>query len=156
MKVYGTDLGEMEKVARQIEQVLKTIPGTSSAYAERVIGGYYLDIIPDRIALGRYGLTIDDVQTVIGTALGSETVTSTVEGRERYGVAVRYPRSMRSDPQSIARDVQVALRGGGTVPLGEVAEVKLSRGATTIRTENGQLAALSSSARQVQTRSSQG
>ncbi|EEF21925.1 conserved hypothetical protein, partial [Ricinus communis] len=77
---------------------------------------------------------------VIGTALGSETVTSTVEGRERYGVAIRYPRWMRSDPQSIARDVQVALPGGGTVPLGEVAEVRLSRGATTIRTENGQLA----------------
>ncbi|WP_064706911.1 efflux RND transporter permease subunit [Rhizobium bangladeshense] len=140
VKVYGTDLGEMEKVARQIEAVLKTIRGTSSAYAERVIGGYYLDIVPDRIALGRYGLTVDDVQTVIGTALGSEVVTSTVEGRERYGVAIRYPRSTRSDPQSIARHVLVSLPGGGTVPLGEVAEVKLTRGATTIRTENGQLA----------------
>ncbi|QSY95847.1 efflux RND transporter permease subunit [Rhizobium bangladeshense] len=140
VKVYGTDLGEMEKVARQIEAVLKTIRGTSSAYAERVIGGYYLDIVPDRIALGRYGLTVDDVQTVIGKALGSEVVTSTVEGRERYGVAIRYPRSTRSDPQSIARDVLVSLPGGGNVPLGEVAEVKLTRGATTIRTENGQLA----------------
>lgn len=140
VKVYGTDLKEMERIARDVETVLKTIPGTSSAYAERVIGGYYLDIVPDRIALGRYGLSVDDVQEVIGTALGSEVVTSTVEGRERYGVAVRYPRALRSDPQSIARDVQVALPGGGTVPLGEVAEVKLTRGATTIRTENGQLA----------------
>ena len=140
VKVYGTDLGEMEKVARQIETVLKTIPGTSSAYAERVIGGYYLDIVPDRIALGRYGLSVNDVQSVIGMALGSEVITSTVEGRERYGVAIRYPRASRSDPQSIARDVQVSLPGGGTVPLGEVADVKLSRGATTIRTENGQLA----------------
>ncbi|OCP36019.1 efflux RND transporter permease subunit [Ensifer sp. LC163] len=140
VKVYGTDLKEMERIARDVETVLKTIPGTSSAYAERVIGGYYLDIVADRIALGRYGLSIDDVQEVIGTALGSEVVTSTVEGRERYGVAVRYPRALRSDPQSIARDVQVALPGGGTVPLGEVAEVKLTRGATTIRTENGQLA----------------
>ncbi|CZT37769.1 efflux RND transporter permease subunit [Rhizobium sp. 9140] len=140
VKVYGTDLKEMEKVARKIETVLKAVPGTSSAYAERVIGGYYLDIIPDRNALGRYGLTIDDVQDVIGMALGSEVVTSTVEGRERYGVAIRYPRAFRSDPQSIARDVQVSLPGGGTVPLGEVAEVKLTRGATTIRTENGQLA----------------
>lgn len=140
VKVYGTDLKEMERIARDVETVLKTIPGTSSAYAERVIGGYYLDIVPDRIALGRYGLSIDDVQEVIGTALGSEVVTSTVEGRERYGVAVRYPRALRSDPQSIARDVQVPLPGGGTVPLGEVAEVKLTRGATTIRTENGQLA----------------
>ncbi|MFK0166563.1 efflux RND transporter permease subunit [Rhizobium sp. NPDC090279] len=140
VKVYGTDLGEMEKVARQIETVLKTIPGTSSAYAERVIGGYYLDIVPDRTALGRYGLTVNDVQDVIGMALGSEVVTSTVEGRERYGVAVRYPRALRSDPQAIARDVQISLPGGGTVPLGEVADVKLTRGATTIRTENGQLA----------------
>ncbi|UWU24253.1 CusA/CzcA family heavy metal efflux RND transporter (plasmid) [Rhizobium sp. CB3060] len=140
VKVYGTDLGEMEKVARQIENVLKTIPGTSSAYAERVIGGYYLDIGPDRTALGRYGLTVNDVQEVIGMALGSEVVTSTVEGRERYGVAVRYPRAMRSDPQAIARDVQISLPGGGTVPLGEVADVKLTRGATTVRTENGQLA----------------
>ncbi|MBY3241518.1 CusA/CzcA family heavy metal efflux RND transporter [Rhizobium laguerreae] len=140
VKVYGTDLGEMEKVARQIETVLKTIPGTSSAYAERVIGGYYLDIVPDRTALGRYGLTINDIQDVVGMALGSEVVTSTVEGRERYGVAIRYPRASRSDPQSIARDVLISLPGGGTVPLGEVADVKLTRGATTIRTENGQLA----------------
>ncbi|MBX5047877.1 efflux RND transporter permease subunit [Rhizobium lentis] len=140
VKVYGTDLGEMEKVARQIESVLKTIPGTSSAYAERVIGGYYLDIVPNRAALGRYGLTVNDVQDVISMALGSEVVTLTVEGRERYGVAIRYPRAYRSDPQSIARDVQVSLPGGGTVPLGEIADVKLARGATTIRTENGQLA----------------
>ncbi|EJL58525.1 heavy metal efflux pump, cobalt-zinc-cadmium [Rhizobium sp. CF122] len=140
VKVYGTDLGEMETIARQIEAVLKTIPGTSSAYAERVIGGYYLDIVPDRVALGRYGLTINDVQDVVSMALGSEVVTSTVEGRERYGVAIRYPRAFRSDPQAIARDVQVSLPGGGTVPLGEVADVKLTRGATTIRTENGQLA----------------
>ena len=140
VKVYGTDLGEMEKIARQIESVLKTIPGTSSAYAERVIGGYYLDIVPDRTALGRYGLSISDIQDVVGMALGSEVVTSTVEGRERYGVAIRYPRASRSDPQSIARDVQVSLPGGGTIPLGEVANVRLTRGATTIRTENGQLA----------------
>ena len=140
VKVYGTDLNEMEKVARDIETVLKTVPGTSSAYAERVIGGYYIDVIPDRIALGRYGLAIDDVQDVIAMALGSEVVTSTVEGRERYGVAIRYPRAFRSDPQSIARDVQISLPGGGTIPLGEVAEVELTRGATSIRTENGQLA----------------
>ncbi|APO68081.1 cation efflux system protein CusA [Rhizobium gallicum] len=140
VKVYGTDLGEIEKVARQIESVLKTIPGTSSAYAERVIGGYYLDIVPDRIALGRYGLTVNNIQDVISMALGSEVVTSTVEGRERYGVAIRYPRASRSDPQAIARDVQISLPGGGAVPLGEVADVKLARGATTIRTENGQLA----------------
>ncbi len=140
VKVYGTDLSEMEKVARQIEAVLRSVPGTSSAYAERVIGGYYLDIVPDRVALGRYGLSIGDVQDVISTALGAKVVTSTVEGRERYGVSIRYPRGLRSDPQSIARDVQVALPGGGYVPLGEIAKVELTRGATSIRTENGQLA----------------
>jgi Cu(I)/Ag(I) efflux system membrane protein CusA/SilA len=139
VKVFGTDLGEMEKIARQIEAVLRTVPGTSSAYAERVIGGYYLDIVPDREALGRYGLTIGDVQNVIATALGGQTVTTTVEGRERYGVTIRYPRDLRSNPQAIATDVEVPLPGGGAIPLGEIAKVQLTRGATSIRTENGQL-----------------
>ena len=140
IKIYGTDLAKMEGVAREIEAVVRRVPGTSSAYAERVIGGYFLDITPDRAALGRYGLSVAAVQEVIAMALGSEVITQTVEGRERYGVAIRYPRDQRSDPQSIARDVQVALPGGGSVPLGAVATVELTRGATTIRTENGQLA----------------
>ena len=140
VKVYGTDLAQMENIARQIEAVLRAVPGTSSAYAERVIGGYYLDIVPDRAALGRYGLSIGDVQDVISMALGAKLITSTVEGRERYGVAIRYPRALRSDPGAIARDVQIALPGGGFVPLGEVVKVELTRGATSIRTENGQLA----------------
>ncbi|MCR5860524.1 efflux RND transporter permease subunit [Mesorhizobium sp. J428] len=140
VKVFGTDLAEMEKIARQIEAALKAVPGTSSAYAERVIGGYYLDIVPDREALGRYGLAVGDVQDVIATALGGETVTTTVEGRERYGVNIRYPRDLRSNPRAIETDVQVPLPGGGAVPLGEVAKVELTRGATSIRTENGQLA----------------
>ena len=140
VKVFGTDLSEMEKIARQIEAVLRTVPGTSSAYAERVIGGYYLDIVPDRKALGRYGLSVGDVQDVIATALGGQTVTTTVEGRERYGVNIRYPRDLRSSPQAIATDVEVPLPGSGAIPLGEVAKVQLTRGATSIRTENGQLA----------------
>ena len=140
IKIYGTDLAKMEGVAREIEAVVRRVPGTSSAYAERVIGGYFLDITPDRAALGRYGLSVASVQEVIAMALGSEVITQTVEGRERYGVAVRYPRDQRSDPQAIANDVQVALPGGGSVPLGAVAKVELTRGATTIRTENGQLA----------------
>ncbi|MCJ2007039.1 efflux RND transporter permease subunit [Methylobacterium sp. J-092] len=140
IKVLGTDLTEMEKVARQVEAVVKSVPGTSSAYAERVQGGYFLDITPDREALGRYGLTVGDVQDVIAMALGGESVTNTVEGRERYTVNVRYPRAFRSDPRSIASEVQVPITGGGTVPLGEVAKVQLNRGPTQIRTENGQLA----------------
>jgi Cu(I)/Ag(I) efflux system membrane protein CusA/SilA len=140
VKVLGTDLAEIEKLARQIEGVVKTVPGTSSAYAERVIGGYYLDVVPNREALARYGLMVSDVQDVVSSALGGETITTTVEGRERYGVNLRYPRDLRSDPQSIAREVLVAMPAGGTVPLGEVAAIKLTRGPTTIRTENGQLA----------------
>jgi Cu(I)/Ag(I) efflux system membrane protein CusA/SilA len=140
IKIYGTDLTEMEKVARQVEAVVRNVPGTSSAYAERVIGGYFLDITPDREALGRYGLMVGDVHDIIATALGGESVTNTVEGRERYTVNVRYPRAFRSNPQSIATEVQVPLPAGGTVPLGEVAKVQLTRGPTSIRTENGQLA----------------
>ncbi len=144
VKVLGTDLREMEEVARQVEAVLRAVPGTSSAYAERVIGGYFLDITPDREALGRYGLMVGDVQDVVATALGGQAVTNTVEGRERYTVNVRYPRAYRSNPRAIADEVQVPLPlplpAGGTVPLREVAKVELTRGPTSIRTENGQLA----------------
>jgi Cu(I)/Ag(I) efflux system membrane protein CusA/SilA len=140
VKVIGTDLVEIDKLARQVEQVLKAVPGTSSAYAERTFGGYYLDIVPDREALARYGILIQDVQDVIATALGGQTVTTTIEGRQRFTVNMRYPRDLRSDPRSIAQDVLVPMPKGGAVPLGEVAKVSLSRGPTSIRTENGQLA----------------
>jgi len=111
VKVYGTDFTEMEAVARQVEAVLRNVPGTTSAYAERVIGGYYLDIVPDRERLARYGLSIADVQEVIAMALGAQAITQTVEGRERYNVALRYPAALRQDPDAIAREVQVALPG---------------------------------------------
>ncbi|MDS4015295.1 MAG: CusA/CzcA family heavy metal efflux RND transporter [Candidatus Accumulibacter sp.] len=140
VKIFGTDLAELERIARAVEAVLRNVPGTSSAYAERVIGGYYLDIVPDRARLARYGLTIADVQEVIAVALGAQAMTQTVEGRERYTVALRYPPGMRQDPDAIAREVMVALPGGGFVPLGEIARIERTRGATSIRTENGQLA----------------
>ncbi len=140
VKILGTDLTAMEDVARQVERVVRAVPSTSSAYAERVGGGYFLDITPDREALGRYGLAVGDVQDVVATALGGQAVTNTVEGRERYSVNVRYPRAFRSDPRAIADAVQVSLPAGGTVPLREVAKVELARGPTSIRTENGQLA----------------
>jgi Cu(I)/Ag(I) efflux system membrane protein CusA/SilA len=101
VKVIGTDLAEMERLARQIEAVIRTVPGTTSAYAERVIGGYYLNIDPDRTQLARYGLMVGDLQNLIAMALGAEPVTTTVEGRERYTVSIRYPRDYRSDPQAI-------------------------------------------------------
>jgi copper/silver efflux system protein len=140
IKVIGKDLADMEKVARQVETVLKTVDGTTSAYAERVTGGYYLEILPNRERLARYGLMVSDVQDVVAMALGAEPITTTVEGRERYTVAIRYPRDLRSDPQAIAKDVVVSIPGGGTVPLGEVADIKLTQGATSIRTENAKLA----------------
>jgi copper/silver efflux system protein len=140
IKVIGTDLTSMDQVARQVETVLKNVPGTTSAYAERVMGGYYLEIVPNRERLARYGLMVSDVQDVISMALGAEPITTTVEGRERYTVALRYPRDLRSDPQAIAKDVVVSLPGGGTVPLGEVADIRLTQGPTTIRTENAKLA----------------
>jgi Cu(I)/Ag(I) efflux system membrane protein CusA/SilA len=140
IKVLGKDLTELDQAAKQIETVVRNVPGTTSAYAERVIGGYYLDIVPDRDALARYGLMIGNLQDTIAMALGGETVTTTVEGRERYTVNVRYPRDFRDNPEAIARDVLVSLPGGGTVPLGEIAKVQQTRGPNTIRTENGQLA----------------
>jgi len=140
VKVIGTDLVEIDRLARQIEQVLRTVPGTSSAYAERNIGGYYLEITPDRSALGRYGMMVQDVQDTIATALGGQAVTTTVEGRQRFTVNMRYPRDLRDNPKKIANDVLVPMPGGGAVPLAEVATIQLARGPTSIRTENAQLA----------------
>jgi copper/silver efflux system protein len=140
IKVLGTDLAEMDKVARQIEAIVRTVPGTTSAYAERAIGGYYLNIDPDRAQLARYGLMVGDVQNLVAMALGAEPVTTTVEGRERYTVSLRYPRDYRSDPQAIASEVLIPLPDGGTVPLGQVAKVTRAQGPASIRTENAQLA----------------
>ena len=89
----------MEKLARKIEAVIRKVPGTASAYAERAISGYYLNVDPDRAQLARYGLMVGDVQDVIAMALGAEPVTTTVEGRERYTVSIRYPRDYRSSPE---------------------------------------------------------
>jgi Cu(I)/Ag(I) efflux system membrane protein CusA/SilA len=146
IKVFGQDLREMERLAKEIEAVVKTIPGTSSAFAERLTGGFYLDIVPDRQALARYGLSVGEVLDVVATALGGETVTTAVEGRERFGVTVRYPRDARSDPQKIAREVLLSLPAemGATVsmiPLGQVAAVKITTGPPSIRTENALLSA---------------
>jgi copper/silver efflux system protein len=110
VKVIGPDLTVIERLAREIEVAIKSVPGTSSAFAERIIGGYYLDIEPDRRELARYGLMVGDVQAVIASGLGAETVTTTVEGRERYGVSVRFPRDLRSDPEAISREVLIPCR----------------------------------------------
>jgi copper/silver efflux system protein len=141
IKVFGKDLDEMERLAKQIEGVVKTVPGTTSAFAERITGGSYLDIEPDRAQLARYGLAVGDLQDVIATALGGEMVTTTVEGRERFGVTVRYPRELRSSPEQIAREVLVPTMDGAQIPLGQVAKVSIVRGTPGIRTENALLSA---------------
>ncbi|MDP1934177.1 MAG: CusA/CzcA family heavy metal efflux RND transporter, partial [Nitrosomonas sp.] len=141
IKVFGSNLDEIEAIARQIEAVVKTVPGTASAYAERITGGYYLDIEPDRLALARYGLTVGDLLEVISVALGGQVITTTVEGRERFDVAIRYPRELRSDPQAIATQVLVPAMGGTMIPLGQLAFVKLVQGPPSIRTENALLSA---------------
>ena len=141
IKVFGNNLEEMERLAREIEAVVKQVPGTTSAYAERIVGGYYLEIDPNRDQLARYGLTIGDLQDVILTALGGEMVTTTVEGRERFSVNVRYPRALRSDPDAIASRILLHPETGGAVPLGQLASVRLAKGPATIRTENALLSA---------------
>jgi Cu(I)/Ag(I) efflux system membrane protein CusA/SilA len=146
IKVFGNDLDGMERLAKEIETVVKQVPGTTSAYAERITGGLYLNIEPDRAQLARYGITVGELQDVISTALGGETVTTMVEGRERFGVSVRYPRDLRSSPQVIASQVLVPIGGemGGPpamVPLGQMAKIEVAKGAPAIRTENALLSA---------------
>ncbi|MEO8559356.1 MAG: CusA/CzcA family heavy metal efflux RND transporter [Rhodospirillales bacterium] len=140
VKLLGRDLTELEAASRQIEAVLRKVPGTTSAYAERVTGGYYLNIDPDRLALARNGMSVGDMQQAVATALGGEVITTVVEGRERYGVAMRYPRALRDTPDMISSQVLVSNSAGKMVPLGQVARISLAQGPTTIRTENGQLA----------------
>ncbi len=141
IKVFGKDLLEMEKLAKGIEAVVKAVPGTSSAFAERITGGFYINIEPDREQLARYGLAVGDLQDIIGSALGGELVTTTVEGRERFGVTIRYPRELRADPQQIAREVLIPTMDGAMIPLGQVARVVVAKGAPSIRTENALLSA---------------
>ncbi|MDX6655116.1 MAG: copper/silver efflux system protein, partial [Solirubrobacterales bacterium] len=139
IKVYGPDLTGIDRVSREVEAAVRKVPGTTSAFAERVEGGYYLELDPDRPSLARYGLTVGDMQETIATALGGEPVTTTVEGRARYTVNVRYPRALRSDPQAIASQVLVQSPMGPAVPLGQLASVEIKRGPPSIRTENAQL-----------------
>jgi len=139
IKLFGKELSEMERLAQQIELAVKTVPGTTSAYGERITGGYYLNIDPDYEALARYGLLIGDLQDIIATAVGGEIVTTMVEGRERFGVIVRYPRELRDDPEAIANHVLVPTPGGAMIPLGSVAHLGLTKGPPAIRTENALL-----------------
>ncbi len=136
IKVFGPDLAEIERLGGELERMLRDIPGTRSVYAERTAAGYFLDIEPRRDRLARYGLTTGDLQMTVAAAVGGENVTSTVEGRARYPVNIRYPRELRDDPEALGR-VLVSAMDGRQIPLGELADIRLASGPSMIRDENG-------------------
>jgi Cu(I)/Ag(I) efflux system membrane protein CusA/SilA len=138
VKIFGTDLQTIQRIGQDIERVLSPLRGTASVYAERSFGGRYLDIRPNAQELARYGLTTGDAQEVISLALGGEEITTTVEGRERYPVQVRYARDFRDDPTTIGR-LLVGNGQGPQVPLAQVAEIRFASGAPMIRSEGGYL-----------------
>jgi len=138
VKIYGSDLAVIERLGVEIEHTLQQVPGTRNAFAERTTGGYFLDFDFKREQLARYGLTIDDVQMYVMNAIGGENVTTTVEGRERYPVNVRYQRDFRSDLERLNR-VLVATPAGYQVPMAQLAELRMVSGPGMIRNENGLL-----------------
>jgi len=140
IKVLGPKLEEIQRIGEHLETVLKDVPGTRNIFAERVTGGYYLDFNIRREEIARYGLTVEDVEAVLETAIGGMTVTTTVEGRERYPVNIRYYRDFRSDLEPLKR-VLVPTMGGAQIPLGQLVDLKLSSGTTLVRSEEGELAA---------------
>lgn len=135
IKVSGPDLNVLQDVSIDIERAMKTIPDTLSAFGDRVVGGYFLDFDIDREEAARYGLTVGKVQAVIMSAIGGMNVTYTVEGLERYPVNLRYPRAFRDNTESLAR-VLVATPMGVQIPLGQIADIQLRRGAPVIKSEN--------------------
>ena len=135
IKIAGPDLKELERLGREIEAVVRELPGTLSAYSERVMGGNYLDFRIDRSAAARYGLAVDDVQEVIQSAIGGMNVSWTVEGLERYPISVRYPRELRDSLERIG-DILVATPGGAQIPLRQVATLEMHQGPPSIKSEN--------------------
>ena len=139
IKIYGADIREIERIGTEIESTLPSVAGTRSAFAERTSGGYFVDFNWKRDELARYGLSIDDAQAVVMSAVGGDTVTTTVEGRERYAVNVRYFRDYRSDLDQLRRVVVPTADGRMQVPVSQVADVKLVSGPAMLRDENGLL-----------------
>ncbi len=141
IKILGPKLQDLERLGLQIEDLLQSLEGTRSAYAERVTGGYYIDIDVDRVAAARYGLTVGDVQDVIESAIGGKNITWTVEGRERYPINVRYPRELRQDVDALKR-VLVTTPQGEHIPLAQLSHISKTTGPPSIRDENGSLASI--------------
>ncbi|MFN2368506.1 MAG: efflux RND transporter permease subunit, partial [Desulfurivibrionaceae bacterium] len=135
IKIMGDDLGILSRLGEEIEGLVRQLPGTQSAFAERVVGGNYLDFTIDREAVARYGLTVGDVQDIIQSALGGMNVTTTVEGLERYPVNIRYQRDFRDDLPALRR-LLVPLKDGSHIPIAQVAEIGISKGPPSIKSEN--------------------
>jgi Cu(I)/Ag(I) efflux system membrane protein CusA/SilA len=139
IKILGPDLSKIQELGEHLEMVLKDVPGTTSVFAERTAGGYFLDFDLKREELARYGLTIGQTQMAIMSAVGGENITTTVEGRERYPVNVRYLRDYRSSVDKLSRVLVPTMSNGAQIPLAQLAEIKLAYGPGMIRDENGRL-----------------
>src|SRR6266487_1733215 len=138
VKVFGPDLGEIQKLAVKIEKELADFPNTRSAFAERTVGGYFLDFVVNREAAARYGLKVGDVNDIIESAIGGKNITTTVEGRERYSINTRYARDFRQDIDALKR-VLVPTPTGAQVPISLLADIKYKTGPPSVRSENGKL-----------------
>jgi Cu(I)/Ag(I) efflux system membrane protein CusA/SilA len=136
LKIYGPDLKTLEKLAVQAEAILKSVPGNADVFAERVVGGRFVDIEVDRAAAARYGLNITEAQEAIEAAIGGVNLTTTVEGRERFGVRVRYMRDYRESLEDMQR-VFIPTSNGQVVPLGQLAQLRVTEGPPMINSENG-------------------
>ena len=139
IKVLGPDLREIEKIGARLETLLRNVPGTRSVFAERVAGGYFLDFDLKRDQLARYGLTVADAQNIVMSAIGGENITTTVEGRARYPVNIRYPRELRDNVERL-RQVLVPTPSGAQIPIAQIADIKKVTGPSMLRDENGMLA----------------
>ncbi|PTU31536.1 efflux RND transporter permease subunit [Stenotrophobium rhamnosiphilum] len=135
IKIAGPDLKVIEKIGEEIEAVVKKVPGTSSAFSERVSGGRYIEVRPDRIAAARYGLSIDDIQRIVSLAIGGQNVGETIEGLQRFPINVRYPREMRDSITSL-RELPIVTSSGAVVTLGSISEVVVTDGPPMIKSEN--------------------
>ena len=135
IKLSGPDLGTLERLAQEVEHAVRDLPGTRSVFAERVMGGTYLDFEVDRAAAARYGLAVADVQEIIQSAIGGVNVATTIEGLERYPINVRYPRELRDDPEALRR-ILVTASDGAQVPLGQLAHLSIVSGPPMIKSEN--------------------
>jgi Cu(I)/Ag(I) efflux system membrane protein CusA/SilA len=138
IKIFGPDLNVTQQIGKQIEDVVRGLPGTRNVFAERVVGGYFEDFKVDRDAIARYGLTVEDVEDVVETSIGGKNIGTTVEGRERFPINVRYQRDFRTDQQALDR-VLVGTPGGAQVPISQLAKISQTMGPPVIKSEDAQM-----------------